>query len=255
MAGDVKLDLELIPESTKEELLNPSANLFGQASRGILHFFLDPLVKFNIVRNQDLEDFKNKVVTKNSNIPTEYRDDSKANLAYKAIEDAKFQLGYKELQNMFSNLIASTLDSRKNDVVEPAFSSILKDLSVEDARLLLHFIGNNVLPLVNIRFEDDNSSGIDLVEHILLTNDEILHFPLSIASLERLGIIKIKETKLLSKKYFDNYDSFKSSSLYKINENKLPVHTEQFTLNKIVVKEMHAALTSLGEKFLKVVTE
>lgn len=255
MAGDVKLDLELIPESTKEEILNPSANLFGQASRGILHFFLDPFVKFNIIRDQDLEDFKNKVVTKNSDIPTEHRDDSKANLAYKAIEDAKFQLGYEELQNMFSNLISSTLDSRKNDMVLPGFSSILRDLSAEDAQLLLHFSKNNALPLVTIRLENDNSVGIGILEHILLIDIGFLHSPLSIASLERLGVITLKETKLQANAHLNKYDSFKSSPLYKHYENKLPVQTEEFTFTKVVVEEMNATLTSLGKDFLKVVTE
>jgi len=37
MSEDSKLSIipELIPESTKEELLNPSANLVGRALRGV----------------------------------------------------------------------------------------------------------------------------------------------------------------------------------------------------------------------------
>lgn len=253
MTGDFKI--ELIPESTKEEVLNPSANLIGEACRGVLHLVLDPLVKLNIIRNKSLKDFEEKINTKNEAIPLENRDDSKIGLALKAVEDSKYQLEDDELREMFSNLISSTLDSRKNSLVQPCFSSILKDLSVQDAQLLLHFKPNTALPLVNIRLVVESGEiGTNVLEYILLTEKHVIHKPTSISSLERLGIITIKTSKLQSQKYMDLYSSFKSDSLYTNYESKLPINTQEFSFTKITLQEHSVELTPLGVDFLNIVS-
>lgn len=59
---NVNLVLDL-PKSTKEETLNPTANLVGQAFRELGYAILDPLARYNIVKNQEMKDFADKVRT------------------------------------------------------------------------------------------------------------------------------------------------------------------------------------------------
>lgn len=248
------ISLDIIPESTKEEALNPSANLIGQAVRGVLHLALDPLVKLNIVRNQSLKDFEEQIQNKNEAIPIENRDSSKFGLALKALEDSKYQLDSEQLREMFATLISSTLDNRTNSIVQPSFSTVLKDLSPEDAIILLKFVENKKMPLVKLRFEiEDGGTGVDVFDNILLFNDEIIYNPISISSLERLGILSIDSSKLQSKKNLEIYTAFESSSLYKSQEQRLPIVNEEFTLSKMIVNECSIELTPFGEAFISVI--
>lgn len=252
MIGD--FNLEIIPESTKEEALNPSANLIGQAFRGALHLVLDPFVKLNIIRDQSLKKFEETIQYKNEAIPLENRDISKVGLALKALEDSKYQLDSEQLREMFATLISSTLDNRTSSIVQPSFSTVLKDLSLEDAMILLKFVEIQKIPLVNLRHEmEDSDIGIDVLDNILLFNDEIIHEPISISSLERLGVLSISPLKLQSQYNLERYIAFKSSALYKSHEQSLPIVVGEFTLSKITVDERSAVLTPFGKAFISVI--
>lgn len=255
MLEESKIIAELIPESTKEELLNPSAKLVGQALSGVLHFFLDPLVKLNVVRNQEIQDFEQKIISKNEEIPIENRDGSKKYLALKAIEDAKFQLDSEELREMFANLISSSLDSRKNNLVQPSFSSILRDLSPEDAQTLLYFKNNSALPLVDIRFESEDSSIFaNYLMNIILVNNDTIQRPISITSLERLGLISVVDSKLQSPSNLTKYESFISSETYIILNENLPFTADGCTFTKLGIIEKAVQLTPLGTDFINIVS-
>jgi len=251
----VKISLDGIPESTKEEVLNPSAKLLGQAFSGALHFILDPFVKYNIVKNQEMELFKQEIENKTELIPFEDRDDSKIGLALKAMEDSKYQLNSEELREMFSNLIASSVDKKTNDLIEPSFSSILKDLSIEDAILLKKFSIERNIPSVSLQIED-TKTGIFFIKqkHILLFNSEIYSDEVSINSLERLGLIEIVETSLSSQENKERYSKFVESPFYQSIQQELPIITaENFNANHISIIKEHAKLTPLGIRFCTIV--
>lgn len=243
-----------IPESTKEELYNPSANLIGQAFRGIVHKVLDPLVRYNIVKDQELLDFTNQVQSRTGSIPIECRDNSKIGLALKAVEDSTYQLNSKILRELFANLIASTVDSRKNNQVLPSFSSVLKDLSSDDAVLLSELSKEKISPIVTIRIQSDGGLGADIHENIILLEDKILDNPISISSLERAGLISIDITsKLRSSTNMKRYEEFKKSSIYQKVESDLPFISSEIEFDKISLKEGKIALTPFGQHFVSVV--
>lgn len=253
MTGEITI--ELIPESTKEELLNPSANLVGQAVRGALHVVLDPFVRLNIVREKALKDFEEKVHSKNEAIPLENRDDSKIGLALKALEDSKYQLDSDVLREMFSNLITSTLDNRLNNSILPSFSSILKDMCPQDARLLMMFSNHPIVPLITIRLEvTHGDTGIAYIENILLFPEETIHNELSVTSLLRLGLIRIDSKQLHAREELHKYANFIDNPLYKQAESLLPhVVDADITLTKVTLVEASARLTVLGTSFLQVI--
>lgn len=247
----INLSLDGIPESTKEELLNPPAKLLGQAMSGIIHAVFDPLIKFNIVRDQQLKDFEKKVQSGTNEIPEENRDDSKIGLALKALEESKYQLDSEELRQMFANLISSTVDNRKNDSVQPSFSSVLKDLSPLDANLIKLFAGENPVPLVSIRIQDENGTGTEFNSNTLIFNDDIIENELSLFSLERLGLVMLNPTsELKSKNNQEKYQNFENHPSYSSLKQMLPIDSGEFVFTQISLNKGTAGLTPYGSAFV-----
>lgn len=129
-----------IPQSTVENLVNPATKSTGNALQTVVdaffHFSLDGLRRYNIVKEKDLLDFQKKIYEKTESIPEENRDDSKVGLAFKSLEDSRYQLDEELMRELFSNLLVSTLDDRKNNKVLPSFSHILSNLTNADALFL-----------------------------------------------------------------------------------------------------------------------
>lgn len=250
----VNLSLDGIPESTKEELLNPPAILLGQALSGIIHAVFDPLLKFNIVRDQQLNDFKEKVQAGTNKIPEENRDDNKIGLTLKAFEESKYQLDSEELRQMFANLISSTVDNRINSTVQPSFSSILKELTPADANLVKLFSEETYVPLVSIRAQDKDGTGMNIKSNILIFNDETIDNELSLFSLERLGLVILDtDSELKSIANQTRYQNFVDHPIYSSIQEMLPINSENFSLTEIKLNKGTAKLTPFGVAFISCV--
>jgi len=246
----------IVPETTKEEALNPSASLFGQALSGIAHKVLDPLIRYNIVKEQEMKDFTEKIQNRTTAIPMEDRDAEKVGLTLKAVEDSSYQLNSEELREMFANLIASTLDSRVNNEVHPSFSSILKDFSPKDASLFKVLFKENSLPITTVRVKESSSgTGVNLKENIILLENQDISEPVALNNLIRFGLVEIfPGNTLSSQKYVERYNNFKQSQYYKLQESQLPMVTTEFNFDTIHTVEGKIEITSLGNVFGQIVT-
>lgn len=240
-----------IPDSTKEEALNPSANLLGQAFRGIAHKVLDPLVRYNIVKDSEMDDFSAKIKSKTSNIPLKYRDSEKIGLAFKAVEDSTYQLNSEELREMFANLISSSVDSRINSKLHPSFSTILKDMSSEDALLFRELNEYQTMPTVTIRIKvGSNGPGVDIIENIILAGDKYLNRPNSLTNLERLGLIEVVSgTYLSSDQNKEKYNRFEQSEYFLMQKRRLPIQSGDLIFTDIEIKKGKLELTKFGVDF------
>ena len=251
----VKISLDGIPESTKESVLNPAAELIGQALSGALHYVLDPFVRKNIVKNHELKIFAKEIDEKTAVILKEDRDDSKIGLALKAMEDSKYQLNSQEIRDMFSSLIAASVNRNINDNVEPSFSSILKDLSPKDAVLLKELSGDPHIPAVSIQLEDTNTNlYFTKYKHILLLKSNVYFDALSVSSLERLGLIEISVRSLSSTENKKRYSNFLQTPFYQSVLQELPsISGENFNANQVNLVKEHVGLTPLGDRLCSVI--
>lgn len=254
MSDDYKI-FSIVPDSTKEEALNPTSNLVGQAFRGLAHIVLDPLVRHNIVKDAEMEDFANKIRNKTNEVPNENRDDSKIGLAYKAMEDSVYQLNEETLREMFANLISASVDNRKNQHVRSSFSSILKDLSSDDANLFRIIFKESVVPTGSIRVHNSKTlQGTEFIENVILLSDYEIHKPSSLDILNRFGLITIKTNSgLVAEKYAKRYERYENSSTFKSIEEQLPRKTETIELDSAILIKGSITLTTTGEDLGKIV--
>lgn len=222
----------------------------------LFHLTLDGLRRYNIVKDKELADFYDKIHEKNDPIPIENRDDSKAGLALKAMEDSRYQLNEETMRELFANLISSTLDNRKNSKVVPVFSHILANITKEDAQFLKLLNENGgALPLVQIAQYEESGKSIVPYKNIVLTkNDYMASLRKSLESLSMFGIINVEpDTSLGSNEHTEMYSSFKKSDLYIHAENSLPKEISGFTFTKNSIIEGRVILTSLGIDFVNIV--
>ena len=255
MLDNFKL-FSVVPDSTKEEALNPASNLIGQAFRGIAHKVLGPLVRYNIVKDEEMKDFTDNIRNKTDSVPIENRDASMLGLAYKAVEDSSYQLNSEEFRDMFSNLIAATVDNRKNNQVQPSFSSILKDLSPTDASLFKLIYEKKALAIVSVRVQNKSTNhGAEVILNVILLNDSEIHKQSSLNTLQRFGLIEIKpNADLIAREYAEQYDRYQNSIDFKRFEAELPYQSSAgISLDSIVLIKGSITSTPLGNEFGDVV--
>ena len=186
-----------ISSKTGDAFAKPIAESVGNAGKditeAIFHFLLDPIRRFNIQRTYDLEKFQESLRESIDDIPKENRDDSKINLTIKAIEDLRYQINEEEIRDMFTALITSTLDNRKNDRVLPVFSTIISNMTPNQAGLLKHIYYNlSVAPFIRLyagRVGDVSQRAVG--QTLLIVGDSCYtNYDLHLSSLEYANLIE-----------------------------------------------------------------
>lgn len=204
--------------------------------------------KSKIKHTLDVEDFKNELINNISSIQKENLQDPKISIVGPALEASKYYFDEKEIRDMFANLIASSIDSTYNGIVQHSFVEIIKQLSPYDAKLFSKLDDKEAI--VDIRIENEAAEGYTIFKNLFLT-PLFLNYDknlISIDNLERLGLIKVQEDRWL----IDNqhYDIFYNNPPYSQIKN------ESFSFKnmpaEIIVKHKFLYLTSLGKAFKKV---
>lgn len=102
-----------LPSSTKEILLNPSANAIGKGLGSIFTIIFSPFVALGGITENKINNLIERVQNKAQEIPKQDQDNSKPGLLLKALEESKYSIDEEILREMFANLIVSGLNKRK----------------------------------------------------------------------------------------------------------------------------------------------
>lgn len=112
----------------------------SKAIATLLDFFnntiLYPMQKYNLYAENKLNTFANELQEKASNIPKENLIEPKINILGPTIEGLKYNLDEEHIKEMFTNILLSNMDNRKQSNVHPSFIPIVQQLSKADALLL-----------------------------------------------------------------------------------------------------------------------
>ncbi|MEK1301748.1 DUF4393 domain-containing protein [Limosilactobacillus fermentum] len=238
-----------LPQSTIEYLVNPAARTTGQALDGVATALCWPLLKLKIIQKAKLEQFTKEIREKNKQIPVENRDSSKVGLAVKAIEEARYQLNEDDIRKLYVNLIASTVDNRKNGLVTPRLATALSQMGPNDAVLLKHINEqeSHVVPFGyfikkdNVGTSTISKKSIDFFKAGTLVNQDI-----SLDVLDSLGIIEVKHDAWLTNELFKpSYDKLEESIRVEIH-NIFNFNAEEIEFTKGYIK-----VTDFGEALLR----
>lgn len=87
-----------------------------------------------------LKEFKDELENKINAVPEEKRVEPNTHIIYTAIDNMRFCVEEKQLRDMFSTLIANSVNSDKTDLVHPSYGEIIKQMTSLDATILCEMV-------------------------------------------------------------------------------------------------------------------
>lgn len=172
-----------------------------------IHYFSEKRrIKYEI----NLQKFEKELTNKILEIPKENVQEPKESIIGPALEASKYYFDEEEIRELFANLIASSMDSTYNGLVQHSFVEIIKQLSPYDAKLFSCFDFRE--PYITRVYVDKNKMHHyeGYVDKLFIDDD----FPdyylnqISLENLIRLGLIKIEEgTSLNNTSLYEKYES------------------------------------------------
>ena len=211
---------------------------------------LYPVKKANITFRYKLEAFEDDLKEKIKDIPEENLQVPPTRVSGPALEALRYAYDEEELREMFENLLASSMDNRKDIEVHPAFVEAIKQMSCLDAKVLSKIVDLGQMKCADIKFAITNSTKVyskgmpnyfvaelyDLSDPFLISS--------SLVNLDRLALIKITESGLQG----EEYESIKEHPYVKSREALFKSFGEQFDIQ---VGRHAVIITNYGEQFAK----
>ncbi len=203
-------------------------------------------------RKQEVENlFLKDIGTEVSNIPIDQIQEPKLSILGPALEASKYYIDDEELRSLFAKLIAASMDNSKNEVLQPAFVEIIKQMSPIDAKNLINLydIKDKQNPIVSIILESKDSKNYkEVFDHFYIENiGNISHVRVasSLLNLKRLGLIEINYGVFLSDE--NKYLPYENHPI--INQFKNEYNDD---LHSIELKKGLIKITNFGMDFCKI---
>ena len=203
-------------------------------------------------RKQEVDNlFLKDIATEVSNIQIDQIQEPKLSVLGPALEASKYYIDDEELRSLFAKLIAASMDNSKNEVLQPAFVEIIKQMSPIDAKNLINLydIKDKQNPIVSIILESKDSKNYkEVFDHFYIENiGNISHVRVasSLLNLKRLGLIEINYGVFLSDK--NRYLSYENHPI--INQFKNEYNDD---LHSIKLKKGLIKITNFGMDFCKI---
>lgn len=167
---------DVLPDSAKEKLINPTATevgqLFGEITKTVN---LGVGLPFRWM-NSHLERLTERTKQKIQTIPEERLDLSKLNLTSKIIMDSFHSVSEGEFLEAYSNLITKSLDKETSSLVHPYYSSLLTQLTKTDLDFfrsvyLCEFFKEGDASSLSIMMETTRANGTDYRRPFFIQKD------------------------------------------------------------------------------------
>lgn len=238
-----------VPDDTKKALLNPSATAVGEGIGGILLFLCSPFIKLGIYSTGNIESYRKKIESKLNNVSIENYDKEKLPLAYSTLNESMDRINEDELQDMFANLIAGTLNKEVNNSVSPKFKSILSNMSNQEAQLLnkLARTHNREFPVTSISVSGNDGLRSPIANNFIsidLNNGVQNQYALD--ELIQDGIVQLNNLQSLASEYAKNQYSMAKDFL-------IMDHDLEKIRNSISADYGVLRLTTFGSDFVRIV--
>lgn len=203
-------------------------------------------------RKQEVDNlFLKDIATEVSNIPIDQIQEPKLSVLGPALEASKYYIDDEELRSLFAKLIAASMDNSKNEVLQPAFVEIIKQMSPIDAKNLINLydIKDKQNPIVSIILESKDSKNYkEVFDHFYIENiGNISHVRVasSLLNLKRLGLIEINYGVFLSDE--NRYLSYENHPIINQFKNEYNDNLHSIKLKKGLIK-----ITNFGMDFCKI---
>lgn len=258
--NETNIGLEVAKETIKEvakdvykdggkPIVQPTGELVGLVPRAI-KAALSPIEKWILQREYNVAETKKLLEEKLQNTSPELIEAPEPYIAVPAMQYISYCMDCDELRDMYANLLANSMNRVVKNGVHPGFVEIIKQLCPDEAKILRYLSMARTIPTITLRYEDENSSGIDIIRDFSdvgeLTNcEKPYETDKYFNNLNRLGLIEYGRLSSLTNK--DLYTSIKEHRFI-VCQNKDSLAKERGFI-KTNIKESYVYLTGFGESF------
>lgn len=186
--------VENLTDQPSKEIGNTFSDIWYLIFGGCLGFVAEKKkIKYSI----ELEKYKKEIAEKILTIPKNRRREGDLQIIGQTLEASKFSIDKEVIRKMFVNLLTSAIDYEKFDNVHPSYAEILKEISRDEALMLMYITENmkiesNRFPLVDIRHIvsekfDKDITGTNIIK-IVDANKEKIKTLYTNTKVEDLGL-------------------------------------------------------------------
>lgn len=233
-------------DDTLKEPLKSSSNVLSTVFDFFHNTVLYPMQKYNLYAKNKLENYALELQKRAQGIPKENLTFPRVNIIGPTFDGLKYNLDEEHIKEIFTNILISDMDNRKQNKVLPAYIEITKQLSKQDAMFLKNFENrdSNTFALVIPEYNVIPGGSISLGKELIFAKEEIITLnDLVIDNLERLNILKIYDDRYITESQL--YDiCFKKVQHKYINSSPLQV---ELTYKKAVLM-----ITEFGKNFIDI---
>ena len=236
-------------------IVKPTGELIGLVPRAI-KAALEPLEKWILQREYNIEETKKLLEEKLKNVPPELIQPPEAFTAVPAFQYISYCMDSRELRDMYANLLANSMNVLTKEGVHPSFVEIIKQLVPDEAKILRYIYTHNPneIPTIDLKYRNENNVNIDVIRNFSnigeLSNCE---YPLDICSyidnFARLGLI-IHSPALSRLAELSLYEPLEKHSYIQEKINSAAKNAEGFT--RASIEKKYISMTEYGKKFCKI---
>lgn len=194
--------------------------------------------------------YKDLIARKIHAIPEENLQEPPMSIVGPALEASKYYIEEEKLREMFSRVIATSMDSSKSENVHHSFVEIIKQLSPRDASNLTVFLNSSNIPCVKVIVKNKTTLQYQILRPLVFTP---FMMPIkieeadaaSVSNLIRLGLITHHPDEVLAG---DNtYDSYKHNNYFDSLKEGVDLTVDEF-----LVKNGSLRITPFGQQFINI---
>lgn len=234
LAGGVGKVIDKVPSIYDDALKYPaqeSGKFIGRIPRAINAAFAG-IDKWILNKEYSVEETKRLLSEKLKHVTPSNIIEPEPYVAIPTIQALSYTINSGVLRDLFSNLLAKSMNSETKDNVHPAYIETIKQLSPDDASFFKYICELEYRPIVDVQVSSDPTNFWTIYSNSNLFSDgHVNNFSLTIDNLTRLGLIEIPSSvqymddaiydDLIAKLQLEyNLESLKSYNVTYIRFNK-----------------------------------
>jgi Abortive infection alpha len=253
-AEAIKGVVEAVP--IYQDAVQPAAKEVGTALQTVaktLHILLAPVSGLVWGYEKIKDHVSTKVSKKLESVPPERLKSPEPNVAGPALEALRYT-GYQEsLRDLYTNLLATSIDSATAHEAHPAFVEIIKQMSPDEALIMRSLAASPFKPMLDVRREEKASQTGNWVlkNFSLLPKEAGVKCPdlgpSYMINLQRLGLVELRENYTLKRGTEDLYQPLREAPEVQVavaEINALDGHKAAINPGAIIA-------TDLGRQFFR----
>lgn len=249
----VKIEVPECIDNAVDNLLDKPTNTIGQIISDCMFLVFGGLSQKAALKRLKYEDelkkFSKELEDKIEEIPDEKRLEPNIQVVCTALDNMRFCVDEQELRNLFSSLIANSINSDKAQGVHPSYGEVIKQLTSFDAKVFKWLVSKKTIPTIRMKITIKNESKYLTVPIIYLesTFDNSDGLQITLDNLSRLKLIELK----LEHRYADEkiYEIVKNSEELICDRKKVEENLED---NQSIEYEYgQIQITHFGLNFFK----